>query len=75
MVQSEPKFTPSFEEIQAAFREARQARTQLQEPTLKQKQWRIEAEALFCSDNLKCRKGCYCSHCQILAKARKGIYE
>jgi len=75
MVQSEPKFTPSFEEIQAAFREARQARTQLQEPTLKQKQWRIEADALFRSENLRCRKGCECSACHILAQARKGIYE
>lgn len=75
MVKFEPKLTPSFEEVQEAFRKARQAREQPPEPTLKQKQWRIEADALFRSENLGCKKGCECSACHILAQARKGIYE
>ena len=75
MVKPKPKFTPSFEEIKEEFKQAREAKDNPSEPTLKQKQWRIEADALFRSENLRCRKGCECSACHILAQARKGIYE
>lgn len=68
-------FTPNFEDVQAAFREARKAREKPPEPTIRQKQWRIEADALFRSENLGCKPGCLCRACHILSQARKGIYE
>jgi len=71
----EPKFSPTFEEVQAAFRQAHKDQAQPKPPTIKQKQWRIKADALFRSENLRCRKGCECSACHILSQARKGIYE